>query len=119
MRQRLPEPIADAPRVIDGQYRRAMSSRYRMSAHHRITDMLELRPNCECCDQDLPPDSTQAVICTFECTFCKTCAADRLGYACPNCGGDLTQRLIRPPAQLRRHPAATQTRRLRAAASPA
>jgi hypothetical protein len=41
--------------------------------------MLELRPGCECCDRDLPPDSTEALICTFECTFCTTCAHDKLG----------------------------------------
>jgi len=48
--------------------------------------MLELRPNCECCDRDLPPDSPQARICTFECTFCAACAQDVLGGVCPNCG---------------------------------
>jgi uncharacterized protein len=50
---------------------------------------LELRPNCECCDRDLPPSSKDAVICTFECTFCTTCAADILGWVCPNCCGNL------------------------------
>ncbi|MBF3233742.1 DUF1272 domain-containing protein, partial [Pseudomonas aeruginosa] len=48
--------------------------------------MLELRPNCECCDRDLPGDSGDALICTFECTFCCDCATTRLGGQCPNCG---------------------------------
>ena len=49
--------------------------------------MLELRPNCECCDVDLPPDSLDARICTFECTFCAGCVDEVLGGVCPNCGG--------------------------------
>lgn len=36
--------------------------------------MLQLRPNCECCDRDLSPASTEALICSFECTFCRSCA---------------------------------------------
>ncbi|WP_420600799.1 DUF1272 domain-containing protein [Neptuniibacter sp.] len=70
--------------------------------------MLELRPNCECCDKDLPPDSTEAVICTFECTFCASCAENILSYTCPNCGGNLVQRPIRPPEALRNNPASTK-----------
>lgn len=50
--------------------------------------MLQLRPNCECCDKNLPPESTQARICSFECTFCSTCADTSLAGTCPNCGGD-------------------------------
>jgi hypothetical protein len=50
--------------------------------------MLALRPNCECCDRDLPSDSPLARICTFECTFCAECAETRLSSACPNCGGN-------------------------------
>jgi len=68
--------------------------------------MLELRPNCECCDRDLPPASSLARICTFECTFCADCA-QLLEARCPNCGGDLTQRPIRPPAMLAKYPAST------------
>ena len=49
--------------------------------------MLQLRPNCECCDVDLPPDSTEARICSFECTFCASCAGTILQAKCPNCGG--------------------------------
>jgi hypothetical protein len=70
--------------------------------------MLELRPNCECCDKDLPPGSTEAVICTFECTFCTSCAESCLDHTCPNCGGNLVQRPIRPPGALARHPASTR-----------
>lgn len=66
---------------------------------------LELRPNCECCDRDLPPASDQAFICTFECTFCLSCASDKLGFVCPNCGGELLRRPIRPPERLVAHPA--------------
>ena len=50
--------------------------------------MLELRPNCECCDKDLPPGATDALICTFECTFCADCVDTVLGGVCPNCGGN-------------------------------
>lgn len=66
--------------------------------------MLELRPNCECCDRDLPPDSALALICTYECTFCIDCVAGPLGGVCPNCGGGLERRPIRPPAQLVKDP---------------
>jgi hypothetical protein len=69
--------------------------------------MLELRPGCECCDRDLPPDSTEALICTFECTFCTTCAHDKLGGVCPNCGGELVRRPRRPAAKLTNNPAST------------
>lgn len=69
--------------------------------------MLTLKPNCECCDTDLPPDSAQARICSYECTFCATCVADRLGGTCPNCGGGFVPRPIRPAAKLRTHPAST------------
>lgn len=70
--------------------------------------MLELRPNCECCDKDLPPDSTEAMICTFECTFCRQCANDILKGVCPNCGGNFVPRPIRPATALHRHPASTE-----------
>ena len=70
--------------------------------------MLELRPTCECCDVSLPPDSVQARICSFECTFCVDCADGRLGGKCPNCGGELVVRPRRPQAALARHPASTQ-----------
>jgi hypothetical protein len=68
--------------------------------------MLALRPNCECCDRDLPPDSREAMICSFECTFCTDCAAARLpDGCCPNCGGELVRRPVRPAAKLARFPA--------------
>ena len=66
--------------------------------------MLALRPNCECCDRDLPPDSTDARICTFECTFCADCVDTRLDGRCPNCGGAFVARPIRPAALLSRFP---------------
>lgn len=67
--------------------------------------MLALRPNCECCDRDLPPESPDARICSFECTFCASCAEGRFHGACPNCGGGLVARPIRPSALLDRFPA--------------
>ena len=70
--------------------------------------MLQLRPNCECCDRDLPNDSTEARICTFECTFCSTCVATRLAGVCPNCGGELVARPRRPADKLAQYPASTQ-----------
>lgn len=66
--------------------------------------MLQLRPNCECCNRDLPPDSTEARICSFECTFCTDCATNRLGNRCPNCGGELVRRPIRPADKLANNP---------------
>ena len=70
--------------------------------------MLALRPNCECCDRDLPNDSTEARICSFECTFCADCADQKLKGICPNCGGELLRRPRRPAAALARHPASTE-----------
>jgi hypothetical protein len=66
--------------------------------------MLQLRPNCECCNTDLPPESEAARICSFECTFCASCAEGILGGACPNCGGELLARPRRPAAALADHP---------------
>ncbi|ARJ43965.1 hypothetical protein B1H58_19190 [Pantoea alhagi] len=70
--------------------------------------MLELKPNCECCDCDLPPESPLAMICSFECTFCRSCAIVRLQEQCPNCGGELVRRPVRPRNKLLTHPAATK-----------
>ena len=70
--------------------------------------MLQLRPNCECCDRDLPPDTVDARICTFECTFCAHCAGTVLNGICPNCGGELVVRPRRPASKLRQFPASTQ-----------
>lgn len=58
--------------------------------------MLEIRPNCEYCDRDLPADSEQAYICTYECTFCHDCVENILNNVCPNCGGGFAPRPIRP-----------------------
>ncbi len=71
--------------------------------------MLELRPNCECCDRDLPPEAQDAMICTFECTFCVDCAGSVFGGVCPNCGGNLVSRPVRPAGKLAKFPA-SQTR---------
>lgn len=70
--------------------------------------MLQLRPNCECCNADLPADSAEALICSFECTFCAPCATQRLALRCPNCGGELLQRPRRPAEKLARYPASTE-----------
>lgn len=67
--------------------------------------MLELRPNCECCGRDLPPESQAARICSFECTFCADCTEGVLSGICPNCGGELLRRPTRPPTMLARYPA--------------
>ncbi|MEO8103488.1 MAG: DUF1272 domain-containing protein [Betaproteobacteria bacterium] len=70
--------------------------------------MLQLRPNCECCDRDLPPESADALICTFECTFCRDCAENTLRGTCPNCGGELLARPRRPAGKLVKYPASTE-----------
>lgn len=69
--------------------------------------MLALRPGCECCDKDLPPTSTEARICSFECTFCANCAEGTLQGRCPNCGGELVVRPRRLEAKLATSPAST------------
>ncbi|QUJ77937.1 DUF1272 domain-containing protein [Sulfitobacter albidus] len=58
--------------------------------------MLEIRPNCEMCDRDLPPDSPLARICSYECTFCADCVTQVLHDVCPNCAGGFVPRPIRP-----------------------
>lgn len=68
--------------------------------------MLELRPNCECCDRDLAPDQPGAMICSFECTFCAACA-EGLGV-CPNCGGALFARPTRAAHLLEKFPASSR-----------
>jgi uncharacterized protein len=62
---------------------------------------LELRPNCEHCDKDLPPAAADARICSYECTFCAECAETVLLNVCPNCGGGFERRPIRPAAEWR------------------
>ncbi|MFC4396608.1 MULTISPECIES: DUF1272 domain-containing protein [Micrococcaceae] len=68
--------------------------------------MLEIRPNCECCDRDISP-SDEAYICTFECTWCPDCVGRFPNGSCPNCGGDLQRRPTRPAAALVNNPAST------------
>jgi hypothetical protein len=70
--------------------------------------MLQLRPNCECCDRDLNAASLEAMICSFECTFCSACAGDVLQGKCPNCEGELVRRPIRPAAALAKYPASSE-----------
>ena len=70
--------------------------------------MLQLRPNCEACDRDLPPGGGEARICSFECTFCAACAETQFAGLCPNCGGELVRRPVRPAALLAKYPASTE-----------
>jgi hypothetical protein len=71
--------------------------------------MLELRPTCEHCNKPLPPHSTEAMICSFECTFCKNCVDDILSNVCPNCGGGFARphRPSQSSAISQCHPAST------------
>ena len=70
--------------------------------------MLELRPICEHCGKDLPNDSTEAMICTFECTFCRNCVDEVLDNVCPNCGGGFEKRPTRPKDKLLKYPPKTE-----------
>ncbi len=70
--------------------------------------MLELRPNCECCDKDLPWEAADAMICTFECTFCAGCVETVLGGKCPNCSGNFVPRPVRPAHYKTKYPASTK-----------
>jgi len=62
---------------------------------------LQIRPNCEYCDKDLPPNATDARICSYECTFCADCVETKLHNVCPNCGGGFTPRPVRPATEWR------------------
>ena len=62
---------------------------------------LQLRPNCEYCDKDLPPNAPDARICSYECTFCAHCVETKIGNVCPNCGGGFAPRPIRPMREWR------------------
>ena len=66
--------------------------------------MLEIRLNCENCDKSLPNTSGEAMICTYECTYCKDCVENVLKNVCPNCGGGFEKRPSRPKKQLEKHP---------------
>ncbi len=70
--------------------------------------MLILKAKCETCEKPLPPDSDDARICSFECTFCEDCAANTHDGACSNCGGNFEKRAIRPAGALEKYPAATE-----------
>ncbi len=70
--------------------------------------MLEIRPVCENCAKSLPNESTEALLCTFECTFCKDCVDNILENICPNCGGGFEKRPIRPADKLLKYPAKTE-----------
>ena len=63
--------------------------------------MLELRPVCEHCNKALPPASIEAMICSFECTFCRDCVDGVLANVCPNCGGGFAPRPVRPSRDLK------------------
>jgi uncharacterized protein len=69
--------------------------------------VLEMRPGCERCDTDLPAPSSDARICSFECTFCASCTDGPLGGRCPNCAGELIPRPTRAASLLDRFPATT------------
>ena len=66
--------------------------------------MLELRPNCEHCNKELPNNSINAMICSFECTYCMTCALEVFENVCPSCSGNFVRRPIRPESQLKKYP---------------
>lgn len=70
--------------------------------------MLQMRPNCECCDIDLPADAPGALICSFECTYCENCVSEKLDGRCPNCGGSLHARPLRTGVMLEKYPASTE-----------
>ena len=70
--------------------------------------MLEIRLNCENCDKLLPNESSEAFICSYECTFCKDCVDNILEHVCPNCDGNFEQRPIRPKHLLKKHPVSTK-----------
>lgn len=101
--------------VTDGIGRRAV----RQGTEGDTGLALELRPNCEFCDKDLPPASMEARICTYECTFCANCADLKLLNVCPNCGGGFAPRPIRPAMEWRpglsiaQQPASTKRHHLR------
>ena len=66
--------------------------------------MLEIRPNCEHCNKDLPNTSSEAMICTFECTYCKTCALEIFKNVCPSCSGNFVERPIRRKKMVKKYP---------------
>ncbi len=69
--------------------------------------MLDIRPNCEHCNKDLPYNSTDAMICSYECTYCKACAIDLFDNVCPSCSGNFVPRPIRPKKEIADNPASS------------
>ncbi|WP_334059028.1 DUF1272 domain-containing protein [Polaribacter sp. P097] len=69
--------------------------------------MLQIRPTCEHCNKALPNHSTEAMVCSFECTYCKTCAIEIFKNVCPSCSGNFVERPIRPSKMLEKYPAST------------
>ncbi len=70
--------------------------------------MLEIRPTCENCNKNLPYDALDAMICTFECTFCSACVTNILNNVCPNCGGGFEKRPIRPKESITKYPSSVK-----------
>ena len=112
---------AEAAHLLSGHLRRALSAvRDRLACEGRKAKkqpaldkevrktMLEIKPNCECCDRDLPNGDPDARICTFECTFCARCVDELFQGMCPNCGGDFVRRPTRPAAHLETDPPSAQ-----------
>jgi hypothetical protein len=93
----------DAGGANRGKFAIRLFSRVCDNAEHERskTMALQLRPNCEYCDKDLPPNSLEARICSYECTFCADCAENKIHNVCPNCGGGFVPRPIRPAKEWR------------------
>lgn len=70
--------------------------------------MLQMRPNCECCNRDLSAEASDAWICSFECTFCNQCVEEKLKHVCPNCGGGFSKRPARVGKMLEKYPASAE-----------
>lgn len=70
--------------------------------------MLQIRPNCEHCNKDLPNTSTEAMICSFECTYCEECAIEKFKNVCPTCAGNFVKRPIRPSKMIEKYPASIE-----------
>ncbi|WP_298511616.1 DUF1272 domain-containing protein [uncultured Kordia sp.] len=70
--------------------------------------MLEIRPNCEHCNKELPNASTEAMICSFECTYCQKCALEIFENVCPSCAGNFVARPIRPEKMIEKYPASSK-----------
>src|SRR5215211_593689 len=106
---------------IEGNSSFESGARFAMILVNRTREIsmaLLLRPNCEYCDKDLPPNATEARICSYECTFCADCVENTLKNVCPNCGGGFAPRPIRPATEWRdglsvaKRPPSTKRRQL-------